>query len=57
MVYLAMGKDQVKDWQANLSWVLKTVPKSKKIAVLHVHRPSKTFNMSMCSFEILFLLH
>ncbi|XP_078148445.1 U-box domain-containing protein 33-like isoform X2 [Carex rostrata] len=45
VVYLAMGKDQVKDWQTNLSWVLKNVPKSKKIAVLHVHRPSKTFNM------------
>jgi hypothetical protein len=51
VVYLAMGKE-VKEWHANLSWVLKNIPRSKKIAVLHVHRPSKTFNMSMCTCEV-----
>jgi hypothetical protein len=52
VVYLAMDKE-VKEWHANTSWVLKNIPKSKKIAVLHVHRPSKTFNISMCSCEVL----
>ncbi|OAY83773.1 U-box domain-containing protein 33 [Ananas comosus] len=40
-VYVAAGKD-VKEWKANLLWVLQNVPREKKIVILHVHRPAKT---------------
>ncbi|KAJ1694420.1 hypothetical protein LUZ63_011118 [Rhynchospora breviuscula] len=44
VVYVAIGKE-AKGWKANLAWVVENVAKTKKIAVLHVHRPSKTFPM------------
>ncbi|XP_073005819.1 U-box domain-containing protein 33-like isoform X2 [Typha latifolia] len=40
-VYVAVGKD-VKEWKANVLWVLQNIPRHKKIVILHIHRPSKT---------------
>ncbi|KAJ3693043.1 hypothetical protein LUZ60_012138 [Juncus effusus] len=40
-VYVAVGKE-VKEWKANFLWVMQNIPRTKKITLVHIHRPSKT---------------
>lgn len=49
-VYCAVGKEAVKEWKANLMWVLAAFPwrrRRSRIVLIHVHRPPSRVNMSM----------
>uniref|UniRef100_A0A0E0GF23 RING-type E3 ubiquitin transferase n=1 Tax=Oryza nivara TaxID=4536 RepID=A0A0E0GF23_ORYNI len=47
-VYCAVGKEAVKEWKANLMWVLAAFPwrrRRSRIVLIHVHRPPSRVNM------------
>uniref|UniRef100_A0A0E0CN67 RING-type E3 ubiquitin transferase n=1 Tax=Oryza meridionalis TaxID=40149 RepID=A0A0E0CN67_9ORYZ len=53
-VYCAVGKEAVKEWKANLMWVLAAFPwrrRRSRIVFIHVHRPPSRVNASKIIFS------